>query len=190
MAFILLTLSVKNRIVACCMLAVISLIHTVTYMIFLVYMVSKFLESKSDKYTHKQLGLFAFAFGMTMSFVLGAGKELILGAVGDRRAEQIDDPVSITYLTYWVLMAFTLPFIAKRNNDPSKCWAEYYSIIMLLMPFFMSIFGTDGTRFLALNFTIILYAISTYTLRVRIAMMSCLFFYEIVQYWYWIQNMN
>lgn len=190
MAIILLALSVKNRAVALSMLAVASLIHTVTYMIFIIYLASKFLESKSDKYTHKKLGFLAFFFGVTMSFILGAGKEVILGAIGDRRAEQVDEPVSITYLVYWVLMAFVLPFISKRNNNPEKCWAEYYSIIMLLVPFFMAVFGTDGTRFLALNFTIILYAISTYTLRVRIAMMSCLFCYQIVQYWYWIQNMN
>jgi hypothetical protein len=186
MAFILLVLSVKNRVVALCMLAAISLIHTVTYMIFIVYMVSKILESKSDKYTHKQLGFFALAFGMGVSFVLGAGKEIILGAVGDRRAEQVDDPVSITFLAYWMLMACILPFIAKRNNDPHKCWAEYYVTIMLVMPFFMAVFGTDGTRFLALTFPIMLYVMSTYTLRVKIAMMGSLFFYEIVQYVYWL----
>lgn len=148
------------------------------------------MELNRNSFTYKQLGIAALFFGLVLSLILGAGREVVLGAVGDRRAEPGDNRISFLYLSYWMLLAIALaqPFIQRFNDSFREYWTNYYSIVMLALPFLMAIFGTHSTRFVPLSFPIVLYSMSTYTIRIRALLIATLFTYQIVQYHYWLKN--
>jgi hypothetical protein len=186
MALLLVALMIKNRLLSIVILIVTSMIHSVTYIIFMVYIIANFIDSYKNRFTHKQLGMIALFVGVILSVILGAGKDNILSSVGDRRVnENVGTGSSIAYLTYWILLSLVMPFIPKNNKLSKESWTEYYAIIMLMLPFLMAIFGTNGTRFIPLSFPFFLYAISTYVVRKKIWLIGSLFFYQIIQYLYW-----
>jgi hypothetical protein len=187
-ALLLIALMIKNRLFGLIMLIMVSMIHSVVFIIFIVYTLANYLESNENRFSHKQLGLAALFFAIIISVVFGAGREEVLGAVGDRRADIEESTSSISYLSYWMLLAVVMPFIPRHNNKFKEYWIEYYSIIMLALPFLMAIFGANGARFIPLSFPIFLYSLSIYTTQTKKLLITSLFIYQLIQYFYWVKK--
>jgi hypothetical protein len=189
MALLLIALMVSNKLLRLIILITIAMIHSLTSIFFIVYVVAKILESKKSKFTysHKQLGMAALFFGLILSVVLGAGGDMLLGAVGDRRADDHGETTSFVYLIYWMVLAVALPFIPRYNNNYKECWTQYYSITLLSLPLLMAVFGANGVRFVPLSFPIFLYSLSMYTTRVKMVLITSLFSYQLIQYFYWLK---
>lgn len=190
MALFLVALMIQNRLIRLIVIAIASLIHTITFVLFLVYIFSKLLELNRNRFTYKLLGIAALFFGLVLAIILAGGKEMLAGATGDRRFGPGEVQVSFIYLSFWMLLAIALalPFIQRYDETLREYWTNYYAIVMLALPFLMGIFGVNSVRFAALCFPILLYSMSTYTVPVRALFLASLFAYQIVQYYFWLQT--
>lgn len=179
-------LMVRIRPLILILIVMASLIHSAIFVILGVYLYARFLEKNENRFDYKWLSLFSLVFAAVLSVVLGPGRESILGAMGDRRAIYDTDMNSFLYLGFWLLLAVILS-VAHRRNSSTKCRAEYYSIVMLSLPFFMRMLSVNGVRFIALSFPFILYAILRSVTPFRELLISSLFIYQSVQYVYWLR---
>lgn len=183
-ALCLVALMIKKRSFGLILIVIAGLIHTAIFIIPVVYIFAKLLERVQSKFDYKLCGLFAICLGLAIAVLLSSGREIILGLVGDRRAEYDVEASSILYLGYWMLLALALLFARDRNRFADG-WSSYFSIVILSMPFFMGILSTNGSRFLALGFPVVLYSMVTRVSPTREVLIGSLFFYQLVQYVYW-----
>jgi len=186
-ALLLIALMMKNRMLGLVLVAMVTMVHTITFLHLMIYMFSKFMELNKLRVTYKQNVIVTFFFALVLSVILGGGRKIVLGAVGDRRADELMVSSSFIYLVYWILLALVLLLLQKHKNI-REYWIDYYSVVMLALPFLMAIFGAASTRLIPLSLPIVLYSITARTALVRIPLLASLFAYQIVQYYYWLNN--
>ncbi|MDD5462879.1 MAG: hypothetical protein PHG00_14825 [Methylococcales bacterium] len=192
MALFLVALMINNKLIRLLVIAIASMIHTLTFVFFLVYIVANFIEFKRDCYNYKKSGIAALFFGIVLASFMGGGKAFLLSVTGDRRFAPDYDvvPISFLYLSYWMLLALViaLPSIQRFDNGFKDYWTSYYSIIMLTLPFVMGLFGGNSVRFVALCFPILLYSMTLHKTPVKASLIGSMFVYQIIQYLYWVRN--
>jgi len=186
MALFLVAVMEKRRIFSLFLLIVSSLIHSAIFLILAIYILAKIFERMHGRLDYKLIGLFMILLGLIVAILLSRGREVILGAVGDRRAEYDDPTNSVLYVSYWMLLAITLMF-TKPCKGLKNYWGDYISIVMLTIPFFMTLFSTNGVRFAALALPFVYYSIFRRATPIREVLIGSLFCYQIIQYIYWVK---
>lgn len=127
--------------------------------------------------------------GALIAVMIGPLREVILGVVGDRRAEYKDMSSSLPYLSFWIAMFFLLLFRWKKTIEKLD---GRYAVIVLSLVFVNAFFGGYSTRFIAAAFPSLVIAMSNHRALVNrdrmviINPVLLLFVpYSILQWLYW-----
>jgi len=185
MALCLAALMIMSRLLGLILLIAASLIHTATFSIVATYFAAKILSKMQKTTGYNNSVVVAWVLALLAAVLLSYGRETILGAVGDRRAEYDVGAGTVFYVAYWALLTLALSFTRGRYRYVDE-WMNYYSIIMLSVPFFMTLFSTNGLRFLALSFPAMLCALFARASPIREILIGSLFCYQLLQYAYWL----
>ena len=185
----LIALMVNNKWLILLLLVIASLIHKVTLFLFFIYIISKFLDAKGNKFELIKPDILALFFSLLLSITLYSNGYNLLDATNDRRAENVfSETNSFSYLIFWLLLSIGLSLFTKKNQKSIEYWMHYYSIIMLSLPLFLGIFNINGMRFIALSFTIILVTISRTNIKIKPHFFIGLFAHQVIQYIYWLKT--
>lgn len=128
------------------------------------------------------------SLGVFISLVIGPLREVILSAVGDRRAEYPDMSSSITYSLFWILLLASIGF---RLRDFVKEDYNNYTIVILSIVTTNTIHGGYSTRFLAAAFPFLVSTIfffqSAYSQNVYRCVVGVFTCYAILQWFFWLR---
>ncbi|MFW6557542.1 hypothetical protein [Acinetobacter baumannii] len=132
-------------------------LHTSAVLFIFLFAVSIFINKLKypAEYTKTML---AFLSGLTVSVVTGPLMSIILGEIGDRRAEYSDMSSPILYMSFWVVM---LPYFLMKGflEKGNKDFSFYLTIMILSMIGLNIVFSGYSSRFLAACYPVIISAL-------------------------------
>jgi len=184
MSLLLIAFTLRKRYVAITLMVIAVLIHTIGFVLIMIYVFSHLALLFERKFSHRIAGLFSLLFSAAIALALSVGRAWILDGSGDRRIEYAADTNSIAYLGYWFVLGLAI-ILLKRNKNVENPWTDYFSIVVLTTPLLMTLFATNGVRFVALGFPLILHAIFNRSGRTRNLLIASLFAYQLILYFYW-----
>ncbi len=184
MALCLAALMVQHKISKLLLVLMASLTHSAAFIILIVYYFSRYLAHSKNDLNLFRMSLIALVCALFLSVILTEGREIILSAIGDRRAEYSARSSSFMFLGYWIFLSLCIVF-TRREDYFKDSWIDFYLIIMLSLPFFMRIFSGEGVRFIALSIPLLACAIWKRPKPVRDVLLLSFICYECVQYLYW-----
>ena len=188
----LIALMINKRLISLILVLIAFSVHSSMFIVFGVYSIAKFLESKRNSSNYKQLGITALFFGLVLGNTFGGGRAFLQDVTGDRRFTPPDPEhqSSLLFVSYWMLLAIALalPFIQRYDDKIREYWTSYYSIVILSIPFITTFYTMETIRFIPLCFPILLYSMYTYTAPVRALLMGSMFVYQLVHYTYYIHT--
>lgn len=138
----------KSRYILFTLFLIISLlIHTAISIFFIIFLFSKFVEKIKNNFLKIFSVLF---FGLFLTILTGPLREVLLTAVGDRRAEYKDMSSPTIYFLFYVVYLFYIFYqmisLKKRYMDN---YIYNYAFIIFSFTFMSLIFGGYVSRFIA-----------------------------------------
>jgi hypothetical protein len=158
-----------------------ALIHTASLLLFPSYiccqaivksnLISSFLLKKTT----------VILIGVFIGLVLSIGREIILGSIGDRRAEYDANSVSLVYAVFWFCILVTLLLFYKVKKDSFY----YYAVLNLVIFSVLTLLNSYSSRFLVLAYPFIIICI--YKLKKDFALSTFALFliYQFLQWIFW-----
>jgi len=128
--------------------------------------------------------LMLFAVGAFISLLIGPLREILLSAIGDRRAEYHDMSSSLLYSLFWI--ALLIPFYLNRRYLVTLDYARYALVIASIV--FVNVFhGGYSTRFLAAAFPCLVSTILSLNGAMKIMVTALFIAYAMLQWLYWLR---
>ena len=161
-------------------------IHTVSVLIIAMFFASNigyFLYSK-HVVGYKLLAFYLFMIGFFCSLITGPLRKVILGYLGDRRAEYSDSSSSLLYSLFWVF-AF-LVFLVQDRRFFSKL-INAYAFIVLSIAATSPLTGSYTTRFIAMFFPLIIISMLDLKDNHRLLVVGLYIAYSLLQWIYWLR---
>lgn len=141
-----------------------------------------FLANRLDKVRFSQAFYLAIA-GFMISIAIGPLREIILGLIGDRRAEYHDMSSSIVYLFFWLIMWAMLLY--RWKNTIRSVDGRYALLILSIIAMNVVVAGYS-TRFIVAAFPSMLITMSQWR-SMSINELAILFIsYSVLQWLYWL----
>lgn len=162
------------------------LVHTGTTLFLLIYAVIWLIKQFSIRCQIKNTSVFIILFvtGSFISLLIGPLREIILSAMGDRRAEYHDMSSSLLYSIFW--MALLIPFYLNRKYLVSVDYARY-AIVIVSIVFVNAFHGGYSTRFLAAAFPCLVAAILDLQGLIKMTVIIFFVVYTVFQWLYWLR---
>jgi hypothetical protein len=152
-------------------------IHTAILIFAVMHLAAHFLNK--EKALHISLLILT---GFLVSIAIGPLREMILSAVGDRRAEYHDMSSSLSYLSFWLALWSMLIF---RWRSVIRHLDGRYAIVILSIVLFNVLFDGYSTRFIAAAFPSLIIAMARWR-SIPISLSVALFVPYTVMLWlYW-----
>lgn len=126
------------------------------------------------------------ATGLLMATAIGPLREVILGAIGDRRAEMHDMSSTPLYLSFWIVMWM---YLANRWREVMYSLDGRYSVIVLSVVVMNLFTGGYSTRFIAAAFPSIVIAMGSVS-SVRPGILVLAFIPYALFQWYYFLRLN
>lgn len=161
-------------------------IHSGTTLFILIYAAVWLVQWLSVRFRIGSSAVFAilFATGSFISLLIGPLREVILSAIGDRRAEYHDMSSSLLYSLFWA--ALLVPFYLSRRHLVTLDYAHYALVIVAIV--FVNLFhGGYSTRFLAATFPGLVAAILSLPGTMKILVTILFIVYAMLQWLYWLR---
>lgn len=187
MSIILLAIHMKsNSKLKLIFICIASLIHT-SVLLFIFTYCAILLISKLFSHRPKLYLTVLIFLGMCISIALSGAVNLILEAVGDRRAEYAVESLSssLSYLSFWILNFFILIHFFVKH--PIKNMNQSLSLVVLSEITFNVVSGGYSTRILSVMFPIIM---STNLRAGAYQKFLILMFFSVYSYLQWIYWFN
>ena len=162
-----------------------TLIHSSVLIFIFVYLA--ILIAKKILYRQPKIYLFVLVLmGLSISMIMSGYVDIILDAVGDRRADYEIDNVSssLSYLSFWILNFFILLLYYFRR--PINNLNDSVSIIVLSNITFNVVFGGYSTRVLAVMFPILMNTNLRISAYYKILIFMVFSVYTCLQWVYWL----
>jgi len=154
-------------------------IHTAVILFALIHLAANTLNK-----TTVSNAVWLVAIGFALSFAIGPMREVILGAVGDRRADYQDMSSTPIYLLFWVLMLGLL--LASFKNSLQSVDTRYTIVILSIVS--LNLFtGGYSTRFIAAAFPSLIISMGEYPSKPANIVMLIFIPYAIMQWAYWLR---
>lgn len=183
MSFLLLALLSKNKYIITLITIIATLIHAALAIISLLLLLSYVVEMNKNRLKLVYKGL-AIISGISFAVILAFGREIVLGAFGDRRVEYDSDTSSITYMLFWLFIGLVLLLVAKRSSINLR--NHIYCISCLVMAFLLTVFNVYSSRFIALSIPFVVLSVSDIRLDMRIFVLFVFVTYQVTQWYYWL----
>lgn len=161
-------------------------IHSGATLFLLIYAVVWLVHWLSVRFRIGCSAVFAilFATGSFISLLIGPLREVILSAIGDRRAEYHDMSSSLLYSLFWA--ALLIPFYLSRRYLMTLDYARYALVIVSIV--FVNVFhGGYSTRFLAAAFPCLVSTILSLNGAMKIMVTVLFIAYAMLQWLYWLR---
>jgi len=159
-------------------------IHSGTTLFILIYAAIWLVQWLSVRFRIGRSAVFVilFATGGVISLLIGPLREMILSAIGDRRAEYHDMSSSFLYSLFWI--ALLIPFYLSRRYLVGLDYARYALVIVSIV--FVNVFhGGYSTRFLAAAFPCIVSGILSLQGVMKASVVILFIAYAAFQWLYW-----
>lgn len=159
-------------------------IHSGTMLFILIYAAVWLVQWLSVRFRIGRSAVFVilFATGGGISLLIGPLREMILSAIGDRRAEYHDMSSSLLYSLFWI--ALLIPFYLSRRHLVTLDYARYALVIISIV--FVNVFhGGYSTRFLAAAFPCIVSGILNLQGVMKASVVILFIAYAAFQWLYW-----
>jgi len=118
MSFLLLALFVRNKIVVLLLVLMTFLIHTVVFAFVSIYFFIKYVPVLLSRIGFEVSGRsVALVVAVLTCVAIGPLREILLGYVGDRRAEYSVQGGSLSYASFWIVFLVAMLFQQNRYFD-------------------------------------------------------------------------
>lgn len=174
----------RYRVVPFTLVLISLFIHSGTVLFILIYAAVWIIGWLSVRFKIGSSVAFTILFGVGafISLLIGPLRDLILSAIGDRRAEYHDMSSSFLYSLFWV--ALLIPFYLSRRYLMRLDYARYALVIISIV--FVNVFhGGYSTRFLAAAFPCIVSGILNLQGVMKASVVILFIAYAAFQWLYW-----
>jgi hypothetical protein len=160
-----------------------ALIHSATIVGIIFYFVAKVVENKQPSIKNTVAAMIT----LLVATALSIGRTDILTLLGDRRVEYTIETGSLLYVAFWFLFAAVL-MSASGKIHPEKKEESFLASCLMSLPTLTNLMETNGTRFLAIGFPILIVAISGLSKGMRACFYFAIVPYQAIQFLYWLKN--
>lgn len=169
--------------------AVATMIHTAMVIFVAAHFVASVTASGALRHSwseHRRM-IVLVLFGFSVGILVGPLRELILSAIGDRRADYADASSSLVYLSFWIFLFISLIVDQSRTL---RSYESRYAVAILGIVFINVFTGFYSLRFLAAIFPFLI--VSTFNVFGKHSIFISLLFicYCAFQWVYYISNLT
>ena len=131
------------------------------------------------------LSLFNRAFHLVIAFAVAfvvlAGKDIVLGALGDRRAGVYEGSQSLMYASFWLGLVVYIVIFSRSRLD----WTLEFALLFVGFFLVAVALNTYSSRFLAFAFPFMIIVLARSTFNEAFFGYYLLFCYQSIQWVYW-----
>ena len=184
----ILVLRVNSPRVVFPLLITATLIHTGMLIFFAAHFVATMTRPDFGRFRWSAGGRMAMllCFGLAVGIMVGPLREILLSAVGDRRAQYHDMSSSLLYLSFWIGLFFLLVFDQRRTLIK---YESRYSVAILGIIFINAFTGFYSTRFIAAIFPFLIVAIFGVLGKNKFLVSIPFLIYFLFQWYYYLRNL-
>lgn len=185
LALLLMSLGCRNRLFKSALILYACSVHSVSLILIGCYVVAVALERSRALRARLLKGIACIGVAVVLAWSLSYGREALFSAIGDRRAEYDVDSGSVLFVTFWMLWA--LAAIAARSvlfRAPWH-WSDGMVVMLLSTAFFMTVFSTNGVRFVSLALPLLACSLNLARPALKEGAMALLIAYQAIQFAYW-----
>ena len=176
----------RYRIIPFVLMLISLFVHSGTILFILIYVAVWLVQWFSVRFRIGYFAIFAILFttGGGISLLIGPLREVILSAIGDRRAEYHDMSSSLTYSLFWI--ALLVPFYLGWRYLATLSYARYALVIISIV--FVNVFhGGYSTRFLAATFPYLVATMLSFRGVMKMIVVALFIAYAVLQWLYWLR---
>lgn len=183
LSLLLIAIDARSRVVRWSLVFYACTVHTVSLVLVGCYFIAVFLERREG---YRVLnGLCCLAFAVVLALLLSYGREALLSALGDRRAEYDVELPSILFVLFWMCWAIVLTFSPSAVFRSSWQWSDGLVVILFSLAFFMALFSSNGIRFVSLALPLLACSLNLVKPAPKLLASTILVGYQFVQFVYW-----
>ena len=181
-------LRVKNLYIVFSLLITSVIIHTGMLIFLAAHFLAKITGPDFTRFgwSARQKMAILVCFGIAVGIMVGPLREMLLSAIGDRRAQYHDMSSSLLYLSFWIGLFFLLMFDQKRTL---KKYESRYSVAILAIIFINAFTGFYSTRFLAAIFPFLIISIFGALGKNKFLVSIPFLIYFAFQWYYYLRNL-
>lgn len=189
MAIIFLAYFLRSRknILYIPLLIITPFIHTSS--VLFIFMIGTALYLEESKFLEKHLQNFskttiAIIVGLLVGIVTGPLMSIILGSVGDRRAEYDDMSSPITHIAFYLIL---VPYFLMKGyfEKSQKDFTFYVTIMMLMIVLLNTVFSGYPSRFIAATFPFFICAFLSLKGQENVIMWASYLVYTLILWVFW-----
>jgi len=124
---------------------------------------------------------YAFVFTLILFIFLGPFRGLVLGYLGDRRALNLTDQISLLYGSFWLFLLF---FYLRQGRTYFSNAYNVYSLMIIFIFTFSYAYNIYGIRYISVSYPVIAYSI--FGLKDKQVAISAYCIFATVQWYYWL----
>lgn len=181
--FVAYLLKERQRTVALVLAGLTPLIHTASVIFLSFLFLALVVHPRNDKEPSILRHLLPLVMaGATVSILIGPMREVILGSIGDRRAEYSDMSSSIAYLSFWLFLYGSLLLDYRRSLMSPE---SRVSLVILSLVAVNVLTGGYSSRFIVASLPFLIYSMVTVFGPRNILVLSVFIAYAVVQWLFW-----
>lgn len=162
-------------------MAISTLIHTASLLLFPSYILCQAIVKNQFANSFISKKTIVILVGIFIGLILTIGREVILGSVGDRRADYSAESVSLVYASFWVFILAALLVLYRSKRDT----VYYYATLNLVVFSVLTLSNAYSSRFLVLAYPFIIICIYKFKRNFAISIFALFLVYQYFQWLFW-----
>ena len=165
-------------------LLMVMLIHTASILIIAVLWYAQFI---TRAFRGQSAAFFIVAIVVPVLIfagLLGPGRELVLGAIGDRRAEYVVDAVGVGFTSVWILYLTVALYHGKKSFESSSTVVAFFFVLLFLL---LNAMGAYGLRFLTVAYPHFIVSTNYFNGYYKILFLLVFLNFQLLQWLYFIK---
>ena len=185
LALLLIALVSTNRLIRLLLVIYACTVHSVSFILISLYFISVALEYSTTLRTRLYKGIFCIVISLILAWTLSYGREDLFTAIGDRRADYDIDSGSVLFVSFWMFCAMAIIAARKFFFKDAWHWSEGTVVMLFSLAFFMTLFSTNGVRFISLGLPLFACVLNSARPSTKTVTTFLLISYQAIQFVYW-----